>query len=79
MGEHILGLITLKVEKPVKNPLQKKKKKSTAKWRVKEKDLKCGNGAKMRETELEDIKGTELTGLCDQIECRSWVKFRNLG
>ena len=46
---------------------------------MKEKDLKCGNGAKMRETELEDIKGIELTGLCDQIECRSWVKFRNLG
>ena len=30
----------------------------------------CGNGAKMRETELEDIKGIELTGLGGQIECR---------
>jgi len=39
----------------------------------------CGNGAKMRETELEDIKGIELTGLGGQIECRIWVKFQNLG
>ena len=64
MGEQILGLITPTVEKPVKNPLQNEGGK---------KDIECccGNGAKMRKTELEDIKGIELTGLGGQIECRS--------
>lgn len=32
----------------------------------------------MRQIELGDSKGIELIGLGGQIECRSWVKFRNL-
>lgn len=56
------------VEKPVKNPLQNEGR-----------NKRHVVGAKMRKTELEVIKGTKLTGLGGQIECRSWVKFRNLG
>lgn len=60
MGEQISGLITLKVEKPVKNPLQNEGR-----------NKRHVVGAKMRKTELEVIKGTKLTGLGGQIECRS--------
>lgn len=50
MGKQELGLITLKPERPVKNPLQKEEK---------NKGLKCcfGGGAKMRGIELRDING----------------------